>query len=363
METPTKTESLPAEVKAVETLPEHLCIQKVPEPTKGEKAVHHFAHVTVNFWINYIFSLAITDFFLGTKPREENSNVTSIIAEKSGNKAIQRASDWVSDKGHEGRQYIATTLDKKLGMGEKLGKTVADTAMDIFTLMMGGHITASIATYILNRSDKWAKKYDEADDKKRGYTPSAEELAQREARYEYLRNQPKKSAWTVIKSRIIGFVLNTGVLGWLSSKLDLRTQYMSKEELAGKRIGIRSITEGFSNTITNFAASKGAMSDKNLARLRYWSELIPFEGLCTLNTSMALKWVSDDKKETTVHSSKHYKVPKSGTNAPMAMTQTEEVPQANAKAGEGWAGKKVAARGEVQPHEIRNAVENTVGIV
>lgn len=343
MDTPTHTPEL---------LPEHLQIERTPEPTKGEKAVHHLAHTTVNFIVNYILSLAITDFFLGHNAKQEGE-VTSLIAEKSGSKMIQRASDWVRNKTDAGREGITSSL-QKVGMSEKLGKTVADTAMDVFTLMMGGHITASIATYILNRSDKWAKKFDEADDKKRGYTPSAEELAQREARYEYLRNQPKKSAWTVIKSRIIGFALNTGVLGWLSSKLDLRTQYMSKEELKGKRIGIRSITEGFSNTITNFAASKGTMSDKSLARLRYWSELVPFEGLCTLNTSMALKWVSDDKKESTVHSSKHYKAPKSGTNAPVAMTQTEVVTQADEKAGGGWAGSKVAARGEIQPHEIRN---------
>jgi hypothetical protein len=368
METTQKIQSAPVVKPENEKLPDTLRIDDIPAPTKGEEKVHKFAHKTINFWLNYAISLVITDLFLGHTERKLNQ-VTSIIAEKSGSKSVQRASDWLHNMTERGRDGIKFGLEKT-GMSKQVRETVAHTAMDIFTLMMGGHITSSIATYILNRSDVYAKKYDEADDKKRGYTPSPEELAAREARYEYLRNQPKKSAWTVIKSRILGFGINTVVIGWLTSKMDLRTYYSTPEEMKGKRTGIRSFTQAMGNTAEKFAEKKLGWSAKNQARANYWTELIPFEGLCTFNTALALELVTVDPAK---HEKKKESLPAttatSGTHsvryASSAAVASDEAPPIQEVADTKWSDGKtskrgeVKARGEIQPHEIRNEALTT----
>jgi hypothetical protein len=282
-----------------EALPENLrVVEKPTTPTRGEKAVHGVAHLLVNFLGNYTLSIGIIDLFLGSK--KQANHPSSFIAEISANKGewgkkVVDFSDWCYNK----KQQLQSGVNRALpnALDAEINKKIAETAADVFTLMLGGHFTAAATAYIVNRQDKLAKRFDKWLDVIGGCKPSEEVLAEREARYEVLREAPKKTVGQVVTGRILGYLMNLGSTT-ATNYMDLRLRTDGvKDDLKNNnsKTGIRAITQGIGNSISGYLIQN--KPNLNEDRVRYWSELGLYEVFCTMNTKTALEIVFDHGKK------------------------------------------------------------------
>lgn len=390
--------------------PEHLRVKPQTKATRGEKFTHFFSHWIINFFGNYALSVAITDLFMGYTPRPEKKGTTETIARDAkgkGDKAYtphyevttyedgtvkEKLTKIVFSKDNREvtrlpddglppvRSYFAEKIPALRGLsdgcrklydgmhgglekglskvaGAQVSKTVADIISDVFTLMLGGHITTSIATYVNNRADKWARRFDNLFDSFGGGKPSDEEKAAREARYEELAAQPKLGASTIVKSRVLGFLMNTGMWSIVSTNVDWRRYKPGGAdlmELEGKRLGIRGATQHFGDKISDWAITRNpGMSDHAKSRWKYWSELGLFEAACTANTSIAhviMSAVGLKKKPEAP-------VTAASNSAPSARSDDAAPAQESAEPKEALADKKIARREEVKPREAVKPAE------
>jgi len=337
--------------------PDHLRIS-ASTPTDGETKVKRRLHVLLNYVVNYIISIGITDLFLGTKKADGDREPTSIIGTAFGNNAVGRTLGTVSQALYSGSNVARDTMRKGLSFaGELLSREISGTVVNVFTLMMGGHITGAITAHKLNKLDVLAEKEDLKLDKKRGYTPTPEELEARQARYEYLRQQPKKTAWTVIKGRALGLVFNVASTT-ISNALDWRLYNSEKKQAikdAHGKTGVRAITEWAGDKISRgVLAARPNMGDMGKKRLNFWSELALTELFFTANTTVAFKLVADRGEkapagapQTKPAAAKH----EEDDSRPPAITSVHK-----------WADSKVKTQEERKAEQEAEKAENSLSL-
>jgi hypothetical protein len=371
-------------------LPEHLQIKNAATvETRGERAVHTLAHKVVNFGLNYLLSISITDLSLGSKDdtlKRPTSYLVSLAGKGKFGQAVAKFADGFKyfhdeilfEKTYKGLGGKYKKENGKQVKDSLLQEKVADIVADVFTLMLGGHITATIATWIQNRTDKFARRFDKMFDSFSGKEVSEEEKAQREARYAYLAEQPKVSGWTTVKARFVGFVANlitgsgTAALHKALMNENRRDKAETPDSQTGlkENLGVRAITTALGDKVVtplfNGVASAFINPDKDYSqinnnmrarRVKFWSEMALFEGVCTLNTSLAHAILTSGKKHKPEVKPKA-KPPvttesKEDKNA-MASRQSDNaaVPEASADK-KAWADERVTQKGEVKTHDER----------
>lgn len=395
-------------VQTAKDLPEHLQISTGADiATRGEKFTHTFAHKIVNFGLNYILSISITDLHLGAESRDDG-RPTSYLAEITKNTflgtPVAKMADGLKHGVHALKTFAYTTLmrgnKEEMAKDEGVKGKVAEIISDVFTLMLGGHLTATIATMIQNRTHKWARRFDKMFDAFSSEKPTEEVLAQREERYKYLEEQPKISGWTTLKARGVGFLANL-ITGSGTAAIHSALMHKNRREDAkdnGEKLGVRMITQtlgqkviepvfhGVSSAFLNprnevynpeTEAYKNSMRAK---RVSFWSEMALFETVCTLNTSMAHWLLTGGKhdKHGKKDSAKHAPAaanPTSTTSTASNRSDVKDNPtthpekkdhdclihdsdkhapgDSKADSKKNWANERVTEKGDVKPHEER----------
>lgn len=256
-------------------LPKELQVAAInTERTRGEKFFDFFTYKVINFGLNELLSLAIVDLFLGGTPKVAGDNPTSFFAQKFGDKGRK-----VSDN----LKQFQDKLDKKAGK----------TGGAVFTLNLGGHITAGMVKLLENRRVELSRRFDSIIDYFTGTKANATQLEKRENRYEILRNTPTKTGWQVVKGRAAGMLASMVINQtpeWIDKKILKNTPtnghygFRRMTGWAGKK------TEPAFNGLAKIfkAGAKNEMGDK---RVKYWSEVILFETWCTGITSKVMEKV------------------------------------------------------------------------
>ncbi len=247
--------------------------------TRGEKFFDFFTYKVVNFGLNEIFSLAIVDWFLGGTDKSTTKSVydtpTSYFANKIGGKAIA-----VSDA-------LRATQDK-------LSKTfIGNTGAAVFTLNMGGHFAAALVKVLEDSREKLTRKFDIVIDSFTNTKLSAADIAERETRYEMIKNKPTKSGWDIAKGRIAGVIASIAITQ-IPETFD---KNVVKREATENQYGFRrgsaflgkKIEDGLN--AAREKAGKPALEPMAQRRQKYWSELLLFETFCTWVTSRVMEVV------------------------------------------------------------------------
>lgn len=374
----------PIKTQSAAELPEHLQIKSGADiATRGEKFTHKFAHKIINFGLNYVLSISITDLSLGSKddnPKRPTSYLVDLAGKGSFGKAVAKFADGFKYL-HDDVLFGGTDKGlKKVIKNETLRHKIADIVADVFTLMLGGHITATIATYIQNRTDKFARRFDKMFDSFSGKEVSEEEKAQREARYEYLAEQPKVSGWTTAKARGVGFIANliTGSGTAALHKALMHPNRRAAAEVADpetrlkENLGVRAITSALGEKVVaplfNGAASAFIDPEKDYSvnnkmrarRVSFWSEMGLFEAVCTLNTSLAHQIMTAGKKhkEEPKNHPKPTATAKNDAKAAPASARNEESVTSTTIEGKTdgkktWADERVGEKDDVKTHDER----------
>ncbi len=368
-----------------EVLPEHLRINAgATKETRGEKAAHWFAHKFWNTFVNYLLSVSITDLSLGSKEGEKKPGSYIVqLANKAGiGENIGKFSDWF-------KRFHDVTLEentfnalKTAGVSDAVAKQGGGIVADVFTLMLGGHFTTVAATYIQNRMDKYARKFDNMYDSFGGHKPSETEKAEREARYEHLKSEPKITFGKAALGRFIGFIANfitsTGT-AWAHEKmmsperiaLAAKNKAEGNEEQLGARalttyLGKNAVTPVFNNVASAFVDPNTITNptEGRKKRIAYWSEMALFEAVCTFNTSTAHWLVTEVFGKKKKEESATPVANNNSSNKPAETAKPDEKVVGNAKSDVSdanpeaapkrhWANNKVAAQEEVKPVEQR----------
>ena len=262
-------------------LPDNMQVTTAQKRTRGERFFDFFTYQIVNFGVTELLSLAIVDLFLGGTDRKDGK-ATSYFANKFGFKK---------------------TSDKLYNLQEKLNASpVGETGGAVFTLNLGGHLTAVLVKQLENNRVGLSRRFDNIIDWFTGTKKNAQEIEQRDARYEILRNTPTKSGWKIFGGRVSG-MLASMALNQIPEAID---KGMGNEPTHG-RYGFRRLTGMGGNylekklVIPMMEARKGGdISDMATKRAAYWSELALFETWCTALTSIVMektvKW-GDKKKQ------------------------------------------------------------------
>lgn len=391
-------------VQTAKDLPDHLQIRTGADiATRGEKFTHTFAHKIVNFLMNYLLSITITDLHLGAEKRDDDRPTSYLAHLAKGTfleTTVAKMANGLKHGVHALKTFTYTTLmrgkKEEMAKDEGVKGKVAEIISDVFTLMLGGHLTATIATMIQNRTHKWARRFDKMFDSFSSEKPTEEVLAQREERYKYLEEQPKISGWTTLKARGVGFLANlfTGSVTAALHGYAMHPERYKQAKERDEKLGVRMITQTLGQKVVEpfFHGVSSAFLDphndvykpeteayKNSMRAKrfsFWSEMLLFEGVCTLNTSMA-HWLltggkhgKHDKKDSTKHSPAAAN-PTSTISTASNRSDVKDNPATHPEkkdhdclihdsgkhapddSKKNWVNERVTEKGEVKPHEER----------
>ncbi len=278
-------------------LPDDLQVQNSTTQTAGEKRHDFRKYKLVNLGLNWVLSVAVMDLFLGSSPKEGQEAPTSWFASIAPKNKF-------GDAVRKGTDGFRNFYDNLEGSVTKVSnKYVGTTVADLFSLNVGGHLTAVALYFMDQNNEKSARNYDAQIDKKNGHTPSAEEISAREARYEVIRNTPTKTAWQVFKGRIGGMLFNMGFY----SGIELIDKKVSGVAPTGnkqgntEKYGLRRISQKFANAVEeNLGDGKENIKNK---RLNYWAEVLPFDLMCTWSLSSVMEKIikgNDHSKDANI---------------------------------------------------------------
>ena len=288
-------------------------------PTRGEKIVNNAIWIGNNFILNYIMSISITDLFLGFKDsrKDKTDQVTGMVfptSKKEGEPVSTIASKLehtkygekvgkLADSAFTGYKKINGAFQTFPGgwfNNPDAKSKVAGTLTNIFTLSMGGHISAVIVKLMEDKKVDWARAIDNHLDKKEGRHLSEQERDARELHYAVTHEMQKKSWGKIVAARLAGvgslMVVNTAA-NFADEKITLaRTddkEAARKELKETEHLGFRRGTLAVSNPIMKMLGvkdnSQGAAQSEGDKRVRFWSEMALFEAFCTMITTQVME--------------------------------------------------------------------------
>lgn len=287
--------------------------------TPGEKMFEDIVYNKINFWANLAGSLAFTE-----------------SAEWGADKSRNIISQGIAKSAKVARKGITSAM-KTFIKNKDLAENAGHTATSIVALGMVGHLLVFPIKFMENNKEKWVRRFDAHLDKKKGHTPSEEELKNREIAYKRIRetNPPTwKDLWI---ARVAGQLVNIIVVDAIPKALDPR----SKRFKPGGDLKARSDAAKAADQkdpmlfdkelrvgqerITGWIGEKTAALFKHerifigKEKAAWWGYIIALETLCTRITSGVLHgMVALTKKH------KENKKAKAENNTPASVSTTNE---------------------------------------